>query len=48
MKFEYMYGHPSLVRVIFEAGINLLENQSLKAKLTDMKYQLDAQYQLVL
>jgi len=43
-----MYGIPSLVRVIFEAGINLLESQSLKAKLTDMKYQLDAQYQLVL
>lgn len=48
MKFEYMYGIPSLVGVIFEAGINLLESPSLKADLTEMKFDLDAVYQLVL
>jgi len=43
-----MYGIPSLVGVIFEAGINLLESPSLKADLTEMKFDLDAVYQLVL
>ncbi|XP_060869408.1 U3 small nucleolar RNA-associated protein 6 homolog [Metopolophium dirhodum] len=45
IKFEYMYGVPSLVGMIFDAGMNLLENPSLKAELTEMKYKLDAQYQ---
>lgn len=48
MKFEYMYGTPSLVDVIFEAGVNLLEKPSFKAELTEMKYKLDEQFKLVL
>jgi len=47
MKFEYMYGIPALVDVIFEAGVNLLEKPSLKAELTEMKYKLDEQFKLV-
>jgi len=48
MKFEYTHGIPSLVDVIFEAGVNLLENPSLKAQLTEMKNELDETYKLVL
>jgi len=42
-----MYGIPSLVDVIFAAGINLLEKPSYKTKLTEMKTELDAQFRLV-
>jgi len=43
-----MYGVQSFVSIIFDAGMNLLENPSLRAELTEMKYKLDEQYQLVL
>lgn len=43
-----MYGIPSLVDVIFEAGVNLLENPSCKEKLTELKSELDEQFRLVL
>ncbi|XP_027852678.2 U3 small nucleolar RNA-associated protein 6 homolog [Aphis gossypii] len=46
IRFEYMYGIPSLVDVIFAAGINLLEKPSYKTKLTEMKTELDVQFRL--
>ncbi|XP_003247432.1 uncharacterized protein LOC100569611 [Acyrthosiphon pisum] len=46
MEFEYIYGNPSLVQMIFEAGTNLLENPILKAELTEMKHKLESQYQI--
>ncbi|XP_015367522.1 PREDICTED: U3 small nucleolar RNA-associated protein 6 homolog [Diuraphis noxia] len=44
IKFEYTYGLRSLVDVIFEAGVNLLENPSLKEELTKIKHELDEQH----
>lgn len=44
MRFEYTYGIKSKVDMIYNTGLNCLENPSSKDEIVEMKRELDEEF----